>query len=100
MTAVYLPAGRLRHGHGKIRPANFLAERLLLPARRVFNREAFVAAPVLEIAGDENFPVARGARLLASGRSQEGGNQNRQRGKEIPVHGTRLQHPAAGPKVF
>jgi hypothetical protein len=60
--------GKVRDRHGKIRPVNFLAEGLLAAALRADNRQALVAAPVLELAGDEYFPVARGARLLPAAR--------------------------------
>jgi hypothetical protein len=51
-------------------------------------------APVLELAGDKNFPVARGARLLVAARGGDGkaNDENHQRGKSNPVHGARLLH--------
>jgi hypothetical protein len=62
-----------------------------------------VSAPVLELAGDENLPVARGASFLVAARTGDGkaNDENRQRGKRNPFHGARLLHiPCPAKKFF
>ena len=61
-----------------------------------------MSAPVLELAGDENFPVARGARFLVAARGGDGkaNEENRQRGKAIRFMARGYYTSPAPPKVF